>query len=244
MKAAPSTITATMTGDSIPNMSRTPRRSRTLRHSTRWGAWSRGTNPETVPHLLPTANVPPEWGPPGVLPLRQHGASKMTPSRLRTALKMAARLSMLGLPFSASIRCRLLLGRLVSVASSSKPIEALTRSRRISRATCGSPLRKAVAASSSMALAKAGSRAARSFTVSLESRVSAISSLRSFSDRRLVGAVLAHQYARAFEGIARGSVDPCRIVGRLARQSEQGTVKVQVRGREKLEHHDVPAFAC
>ena len=43
-------------------------------------------------------------------------ASMATPRRLRTVPKMAARLSMLGLPFSE--RCRLLLGRLVSAAKS------------------------------------------------------------------------------------------------------------------------------
>ncbi|MFB9075783.1 hypothetical protein ACFFX0_33385 [Citricoccus parietis] len=69
-----------------------------------------------------------------------------------------------------------MLGLLVSTASVSKPTEAFTRSRKMRRAVWGSPLRNSVAASSSMALAKAGSRAARSFTVSLKSQVSSMSS--------------------------------------------------------------------
>ena len=96
-----------------------------------------------------------------------------TPRRLRTTPKIAARLSMLGLPRSDSIRWRLLLGVLVSTASASNPTEAFTRSRKIRRAACGSPFKNSVAASSSSALAKAGSRATRALTVSLKSRVSA-----------------------------------------------------------------------
>src|SRR6266851_10294140 len=93
---------------------------------------------------------------------------------------MAARLSMLGLPFLDSIRCRLLLGFAVSAAKASNPTVAFTRSRRIRRAISGSPLRNNVAASSSSALAKAGSRRTRSTTVCLKSRVSAMSHLLSF----------------------------------------------------------------
>ena len=61
---------------------------------------------------------------------------------------------MLGFPCLESIRCRLLAGLAILSANPSKPIVALTRSRRISRASCGSPLRNSVAASSSSALAK------------------------------------------------------------------------------------------
>ena len=48
---------------------------------------------------------------------------------------------MLGLPADDNMRCRLLLGLAVKVASCSKPIVALIRSRRIRRAVSGSPLR-------------------------------------------------------------------------------------------------------
>jgi hypothetical protein len=41
-----------------------------------------------------------------------------------------------------NIRCKLLLGLAVSVASCSKPMVAFTKSRKISRAVSGSPLRK------------------------------------------------------------------------------------------------------
>ena len=98
--------------------------------------------------------------------------SKLTFSEPLTAAKIAARLSMLGLPFEDSIRCRLLLGLCVSSARCSKPTVALTRSRKIRRAASGSPLRNSVAASSSSAFAKSGSRATRAATVCLKSRVS------------------------------------------------------------------------
>src|SRR5882757_1165184 len=51
--------------------------------------------------------------------------------RLPIAPKMAARLSMLGLPLGESMRCRLLLGVAVIFANCSKPSVAFTRSRRI-----------------------------------------------------------------------------------------------------------------
>ena len=58
-------------------------------------------------------------------------ASRFTFRRSRSAWKMAARLPMLGLPAGESMRCRLLLGLAVSVARCSKPMVALTRSRRL-----------------------------------------------------------------------------------------------------------------
>ncbi len=58
--------------------------------------------------------------------------------------------------------------------SFSKPMVAFTRSRRMSRAVSGSPLRNRVAASSRSALANWGSRSTRSTTVCLKLRVSAI----------------------------------------------------------------------
>jgi hypothetical protein len=48
---------------------------------------------------------------------------------------IVARLSMLGLPFSESMRCRLLAGLPVATASPSEPTVALTRSRR-NQASC------------------------------------------------------------------------------------------------------------
>src|SRR5436305_1955678 len=112
---------------------------------------------------------------------------------------MIARLSILGLPFSDSIRWRLLLGRLVSAANASNPTDAFTRSRRISRAVSGSPLRNSVAASSRSALAKAGSRVARSFTVSLKSRVSIVVSLSTLRLRRLPDLVFRQQCSRPLD---------------------------------------------
>src|SRR5690606_29513277 len=94
----------------------------------------------------------------------------------RRTSKMVARLSMLGLPLADSMRCRLLAGFSVSVASCSKPTVAFTRSRSIMRAVSGSPFRNSVAASSSIARAKAGSRSTRAATVCLKSRVSAMGS--------------------------------------------------------------------
>ncbi len=82
-------------------------------------------------------------------------ASRFTFRRWRIAWKMAARLSMLGLPADDNMRCRLLLGLAVKVDSCSKPIVALIRSRRIRRAVSGSPLRNKVAASSSSACVRA-----------------------------------------------------------------------------------------
>ncbi len=96
-----------------------------------------------------------------------------TRSFRRTAPKIAAKLSMFGFPRGESIRCRLLLGLAVAAASASKPTVAFTRSRRMRRAISGSPLRKSVAASSSSALANAGSRWTRSTTVCLKSLVNA-----------------------------------------------------------------------
>src|SRR5450432_3270701 len=121
---------------------------------------------------------------------------------LRTAPKMVARLFMLGLPADDSMRCRLLLGFFVLRASVSKPTVALTRSRRIRRAVSGSPLRNSVAASSSMALAKAGSRCTRSTTVCLKSRLSAISSPSAFAALRIglcafAGFVVGEQFRPA-----------------------------------------------
>ena len=101
-------------------------------------------------------------------------ACKLTCSFSRTALKIAARLSMLGLPVGDNIRCKLLLGLAVRVASCSKPMVALTRSRKISRAVSGSPLRNRVAASSSSACANHASFCTRWMTVSLEFLVNAI----------------------------------------------------------------------
>ena len=74
-------------------------------------------------------------------------------------------MSMLRLPVGDNMRCRLLLGLAVNVASYSKPTVALIRSRRITRAISGSPLRNRVAASSSSACANAGSLSTRSTTV-------------------------------------------------------------------------------
>jgi hypothetical protein len=126
-------------------------------------------------------------------------ARMSTPRRLRTTPKMAARLSMLGLPRSDSIRCRLLLGVFVSAARASNPTDAFIRSRSTKRAACGSPLRNSVAASSSRALAKAGSRASRALTVSLKSRVSAIllPFILRLAFRRLPGLVLGEQRFRS-----------------------------------------------
>ena len=61
-------------------------------------------------------------------------------SRCRRASKIAARLAMLGLPLGESIRWRLLLGIAVSAPSRSKPIVALTSSRRAARAASGLPV--------------------------------------------------------------------------------------------------------
>ena len=84
--------------------------------------------------------------------------SSSTPSCARTAPNIAARLSMLGLPLSDNMRCKLLLGLSVSSAKRSKPRVAFTKSRRIRRAVSGSSLKKRVAASSSSAFANSGSR--------------------------------------------------------------------------------------
>ena len=93
---------------------------------------------------------------------------------LFTALKIAAKLSILGLPFDESMRCRLLLGTSVSFDSCSNPNVALTRSRRITRAVSASPLMRSIVASSRSFFANVGSRSTRATTVSLKSRVSAI----------------------------------------------------------------------
>src|SRR5262249_19580838 len=61
-------------------------------------------------------------------------AFRSTPSFFCSAWKIAAKFSMLGLPFSDSIRCRLLLGLSISAAKLSNPIVALTRSRNRRRA--------------------------------------------------------------------------------------------------------------
>ena len=105
--------------------------------------------------------------------------SKVTFSQSLMAEKIAAKLSMLGLPFGDSMRCKLLLGLWVSSARCSNPTVALTRSRRMRRAASGSPLRNSVAASSSSALANAGSRLTRSTTVCLKSRVRVMGSFLS-----------------------------------------------------------------
>ena len=55
---------------------------------------------------------------------------------------------MVGLPCSYSIR-RLFAGFAVATVSASKAMEAFTKSRRMRRTVCGSPLRKSAAASSS-----------------------------------------------------------------------------------------------
>jgi hypothetical protein len=69
-----------------------------------------------------------------------------------------------------TIRCKLLLGLSVIVASCSNPILALTRSRRLNRAVPGSPFRNSVAASFSNACAKAGSRLDRKAAVQYDFR--------------------------------------------------------------------------
>jgi hypothetical protein len=71
----------------------------------------------------------------GSVPQRSHPAltacaSRLTPSFSRTVRRMAARLSMLGFPFSLSMRCKLFAGLAVAAASPSNPTVALTRSRR------------------------------------------------------------------------------------------------------------------
>ena len=48
---------------------------------------------------------------------------------------------MLGFPVGDNMRCRLLLGLAVSVASCSKPMVAFAKSRKISRAVSGKLLR-------------------------------------------------------------------------------------------------------
>lgn len=96
---------------------------------------------------------------------------------LLIAEKIAAMLSILGLPRSDSMRCKLLDGVPIARESPSKPIVALTSSRSIMRAVSLSPERKRLTASSSSARANSGSWLARSTTVCLESRVNAISHL-------------------------------------------------------------------
>src|SRR5438105_12300301 len=99
-----------------------------------------------------------------------------------------------GLPCADNMRCRLFEGLSVSRASSSNPPVALTRSRKMIRATSGSPLRKSVAASSSIAFANEGSRSTRSITVCLKSRVNAIAlSFLPARRRGLPGLVLREQ---------------------------------------------------
>jgi len=56
-----------------------------------------------------------------------------------SALTIVKKFSVLGLPRGASIRCRLLLGFLSVRASSSNPMVALTRSRRMAFPTVVSP---------------------------------------------------------------------------------------------------------
>src|SRR6266851_4887850 len=107
---------------------------------------------------------------------------------------------MLGLPFSESMRCRLLAGIAVAAASPSNPTVAFTRSRRMRRAVRGSPLRNSVAASSSIALAKAGSRCTRSTTLCLKSRVSAMPITSCFVVLRRVFAPLLRKHClRSFD---------------------------------------------
>src|SRR5450759_4983496 len=91
---------------------------------------------------------------------------------------------MLGFPLGDSMRCKLLLGFSVILASCSNPMVALTRSLRMSRAVSGSPLRNSVAASSRSALANWGSRSTRSITVCLKLRVNTICSPFCFLRRR------------------------------------------------------------
>jgi hypothetical protein len=82
-----------------------------------------------------------------------HDALKLLwPSREASRASFSATLSrcrrsLLGLPRGASIRCRLLLGLLISAASPSKPMVAFTRSRRTALPTVVSPARYALIAS-------------------------------------------------------------------------------------------------
>lgn len=113
---------------------------------------------------------------------------------------MIAKLSMLGLPFAESIRCKLFEGFPVAAASRSKPTVTFTRSRSVSLATSGSPLRKRVRASSRSAFANAGSRFTRSTTVFRESLVSGIYSPFPFcfGGRALSSAIFDPKRVRAF----------------------------------------------
>src|SRR3546814_5704619 len=74
-------------------------------------------------------------------------------------------------------------------------------------AVCGSPLRNSVAASSSSALAKAGSRPARSLTVSLKSRVIVMSSP---FRRCLARLVFALEQSRSLDGRLLTPLGPAR----------------------------------
>jgi len=90
------------------------------------------------------------------------------------AANTAEMLLMVGLPELESMRCRLLLGLSIYWARASKPTVALAKSRKISLAESGSTLMNNVIASSGIACAKAGSLCTRAATVSLKSRVSAV----------------------------------------------------------------------
>ena len=76
-------------------------------------------------------------------------------------VKILVRLSIVGFPFGDSIRWTLLLGLFNSCANDSNPIVAFTDSRNTTRATSGSPSKKAVTASFIKETAKLGSLVAR-----------------------------------------------------------------------------------
>ena len=88
--------------------------------------------------------------------------------------RICVRLSIVGLPFNDNIRWTLLLGLWSFLANNSKPIVEFTSSRRTRREVSGSPLRNDEIASFIRDEAKSGSLSARSLTVCLKSRVSAI----------------------------------------------------------------------
>src|SRR5450830_755534 len=87
----------------------------------------------------------------------------------------------------------------MSCAKDSKPTVAFTKSRRINLAVSGSPSKNSVTASSSIACAKAGSFCTRATTVSLKSRVSAIS--HSFQYLSLASLVVFPQNNRLIDVI-------------------------------------------
>lgn len=78
---------------------------------------------------------------------------------------MLKKLSVLGFPRGANIRCRLLLGFLRVRANSSNPMVALTRSRRMALPTVVSPEKYALSASVKSVSRKRGSRSARRYRV-------------------------------------------------------------------------------